>query len=339
MKKLLIIFLTISNIVLSANEIDLINTGDRFVEIGFDIEESGVLIISENEIDYIKGLTKGIIHKPIIEISKRIEIDPSVWELFKASKGNLYNTRIEGLKPNSDYYIYLQSNSKFSLLHKFTTYERGPVEAAQVITYRKTNPGSIEFTWRPGRGQKRLVLARKGDYPDLPKNGVFYKSGEYGSDSARIGVTDTYVIFNGKMPKNRFIKLDNLDYDEYFFNVVEYNGAKNKYNYLPGKGRGNPSSNYPALLPPIAYEEYKIEDDVIFIDWSDVDGADYYEIVVSLDENFKNIIEEYDYADVGSQSEFAIYMDDPNATYYWMVRAVGVRSSSEFSNIVEVEKD
>lgn len=330
------IFFIMSFAALAEHSIDIINRTDNSVTIGCDFQEDGYLLLSKNEISSISGITKGILFKEEIEINNEIIVDPDVWELFRVKKDELYNFTIIGLKDKTPYFINFQSNDSFKQLSSFTTLEITPIKPASNIIFRKTEPGSIELTWRNGMGSRRLVLMRKGDFPDLPSNGMVYNAGKYGSDSSRIGFTDTYVIFNGSKPKNHFIKIDSLEYDNYYFNVIEYNGSGNLTNYLPGENRTNPRNKASQLPPPIALEEIVFEDNVAFIKWIGTEGIKYYELQVAKDPSFTSLLEEYTDSDVGSNEEFAIYLEDKNRIYYWRIRAVGKYGRSDYSNIIEV---
>ena len=326
----------ISSSLFSQINIDVIDRSDNSVDLGFDTEKEGVLLISISEQSYIDGLTKGILFNQNIELNDISKVDENTWELFKAEKDKLYNFSLAGLKDKTEYFIYFLTNQSFTQILNFKTLELKPSEDASGIIFRKTDPNAIELTWRNGLGAKRMVLMRKGKEPELPINGIEYSSGPFGSEKARIGLTDTYVIFNGDRPKKHFIKLDSLDYDLYHFNIVEYNGSGETINYLPGRNSTNPRSKSPQIPPPIAYEEMTFEENVIYIKWSNVNEILYYELQVSKDPNFNTLLEEYTDSDVGANQEFAIFLDDKSQTYYWRIRAVAKYGRSDYSNIIEI---
>ena len=78
-------------------------------------------------------------------------------------------------------------------------------------------------------------------------------------------------------------------------------------------------------------------DETFEIEWTEIKGAETYEIQVSLDPEFITPVENYDTVDVGKTLVYEIYSENPEIVYYVRVRAKNGRNISQWSNIMELE--
>jgi hypothetical protein len=253
-----------------------------------------------------------------------------------------------GLNTNQQYYIDVFSAKKQATpseklepitphSYQFTTLAKKPSLQAKQIAFKNVGAKSMTVVWTKGNGSKRLVLIRKDAEPEKPVDGVAYpastKFGVYPIDDN----SNTYAIFNGNDSLGNSVNVSNLEGGKYYFEVFEYNGNGDGANYLTTTvSNSNPRSKSTLIQAPKALKADKITSDGFTAKWSRVEGAVKYQIDVSYDKDFKNIVDSYNDADVGDLNSMEIVELQPNVTYYYRVKAVSSDAVSDYSNTVTV---
>lgn len=247
---------------------------------------------------------------------------------------------ISGLKIASDYIVELyRLNDKSKKYNKdgeflFETLVHKPQKQSNLITFSDIMLDKFTVKFRKGDGTKRLVLIREGEKPTLPKNGTFYSNAntQYGKGE-NIDGKGTFVISSGK---ERDFKITGLNpCTQYFIMVCEFNGEKNKINYLTESIKSNPKSGWTALPPPQVLPAEDITNNSFKARWSKVKGAEIYEIMIAKDKDFSQPVDNYNLVDVGDIDYFILEEIIPG-NYYYKVRANGKRNISDYSKVMEV---
>lgn len=248
-----------------------------------------------------------------------------------------------GLLPKTNYiidayYWVIKEDSKDLELETFTneffTLTEKPKKQAYNIHYKGTTHNEMNLKWKRGSGEGCLVIVRPEIKPNLPFSGKEYEADdEYGSGS-KIG-NNSYVVYKGIETS---VKVSNLKPDvTYFISVVEYNGEDKYISYLRQAGVANPSSKMTMLRTPKILEPNEIGITFFYPRWEKVDGAEFYELDVSTDDEFQNIIEYYKKVDVGDISDYFVDELPHEGTYYYRIRARSLKNHSFYSEIMEVE--
>ena len=88
--------------------------------------------------------------------------------------------------------------------------------------------------------------------------------------------------------------------------------------------------------PPTAKPATSIEQNKFRANWNLLHGAKNYFIDVSIDKDFNNILSSYNNLSVGDTNTFMVSGLIPNAKYYYRIYAANGRSSSTYSNTIEL---
>lgn len=249
--------------------------------------------------------------------------------------------RLTGLLPKS--YFILQSyrlvDGKYTpvLGLASSTKATEPKESPEGIIFKNTDTDHLYITWKDAiNSDGSLLLVSKDKPPIPPVDGqVFHPSLKYGT-SKSVNDGTTYSLFAGKKDFSEFIKIENLEFGTYYFQVFSYNGENEFINYNTKSGAGNPREVTMKLAPP-ELEDYDFLDETVEIEWTEVEGAETYELQVALDPEFEVAVENYGLMDVGKINRYEMYLPQSVAIYYVRVRAKNGRNISQWSNVMEME--
>jgi hypothetical protein len=309
-------------------EVKVVERQDKSLKISYKMDMQGSFYLSKKELLPSRIKNKKVIFTENIKLSKSTEWNNDAIPLTSHKlKGELF---VENLLPNNQYYLYEVNSKSNYLALKFKTLQRAPIESPSSIVFNNKEAGFLNFKWKKGLGQGTIIIVSKDNPPELPKDGIVYKSGKYGERELNIG-NNTYVVFSGKRIKRSSFKIEKLDYGEYFVAVLEYNGIGECRNYSEINLNGGLRNVWTLLPPPKNLKVTTVDVDVAYIVWEAVEYVERYEIEVSTDSEFKNLLEDYNKSDIGDLPEFAIVVDDTQLEYYWRIRCVGKGGPSEWS--------
>lgn len=213
---------------------------------------------------------------------------------------------ITDLEPNKKYYYKVRaisenSISDFSNMVDITTLELGVVSALEATEISKT---SFTANWKnlPGTEEYLLTVSRNADFTDLLSE------------------------YDDKVIDALFFTIVNLDANTtYYYKVKSQNG-----DYV------SPYSNVSSittlkLAEPLVAEPTNIQLTSFVANWtSDEEFANVFYVDIATDQNFENILPEYNnHPIVGNKIE-ALRLT-PGTLYYYRVRSGGLNSISENS--------
>ncbi len=245
------------------------------------------------------------------------------------------------LAPNTEYLLdayYFVNDSQTIQTEVFSTgfftlTEKPKVQAYNVL-YKNTTSNSLKFTWKRGDGAGCMVIMRPGAMPANPLGGRVYQADvEYGKGDM-LG-EETFVVYKGI---ENSVEVKNLSSNtKYFIKIVEYNGEGRSINYMLEETGANPSKKMTMLETPVFLEPIEIGSDYFMPAWKPVPGAETYILDVARDDDFEDIIKEWQGVDVGNLTEFYVDMLKPDEDYYIRVRAESRGNRSELSKVMNVE--
>lgn len=260
--------------------------------------------------------------------------------ILGANKDNNKIT-LSGLLPSSyffigSYYLY-EGEYRMNMAVATTTKATEPQESPEGIIFKNTDTDHLFITWKDAiNSDGSLLLVSKGKPPIPPVDGaVFHPSLKYGT-SKSVNDGTTYSLFAGRKDFSEFIKIENLEFGTYFFQVYSYNGANEFINYNINPAPGNPREVTMKLAAP-EMDDFDYLEETIELEWTKVEGAETYELQVGLDPEFINLVENYELMDVGNTTIFEMYAINAERHYYVRVRARNGRNISQWSNIMEIE--
>ncbi len=248
---------------------------------------------------------------------------------------------LTGLLPKNYFTIraYKLVNSKYvpAMAVMTSTKATEPIESPEGIIFKNTDTDHLFITWKDAINSEGSLLLVSKDKPPIPPvdGAIFHPSKKYGTSKA---VNDgmTYSLFQGRKDFSEFIKIENLEFGTYYFQVYSYNGSNEFINYNINPGAGNPREVTMKLAAP-ELEDSDFLDETFEIEWTEVKGAETYEVQVALDPEFITPVKNYDNVDVGLTTVYEIYSENPEIVYYVRVRARNGRNISQWSNIMELE--
>ncbi len=158
----------------------------------------------------------------------------------------VYVSNFTGLNPDTDYYVraYATNNSGTSY-GEDVSFHSGNIgvpstQATGLVFYPGNN--SIQATWTPGNGAKRIVKISNANSFTIPADG-----NEYTANSVYAG-TGQQIIYNGAtqivegQPINAVTVTNLAPNTTYWFRVFDYNGGGISTLYNTQTASGNPAS-------------------------------------------------------------------------------------------------
>ena len=254
-----------------------------------------------------------------------------------------YEISLKNLKSNTNYNfgIFFEDDNTKNIISKeikHFTLDKEPNLQSSNIGFKKVTSSEIELNWVNGDGKGRIVFVRKGKAPESPKDGVeYFCSNDFKLVKDNIDGNDTKAVFITTIGHENFVTIKNLDFDKYYFQVYEFNGKGESINYLTKPSNSNPRFKQTLLSPPIANEATEIKNNGFMISWSDNIGFESYEIDLSKDNEFKNILELYNSTDVGKTNIFEISDLESGLTYYFRVKGVNKYHKSDYYNVIKIK--
>lgn len=275
-----------------------------------------------------------------VNLRKLKPINDNIYILGKNTKHD--KITLTGLLPKShftinSYYLY-EGEYRLNMAVVTSTKATEPIESPEGIIFKNTDTDHLFITWKEAiNSEGSLLLVSKDKPPIPPVDGiVFNPSTKYGTSKA-VNDGTTYSLFSGRKEFSDFIKIENLEYGTYYFQVFSYNGDKEFINYNTKPGAGNPRS-VTMKLPPPELEDFDFLEETIELEWTKVEGATSYEVQIGLDPEFVTTAENYDKIDVGNTTVFEMYAIESVPVFYVRVRAKDGRNISQWSNILELEE-
>lgn len=312
--------------------------GSEFVTLSVKGELGGrILFLSKRQDSVLKALNIGnFTPMDTVLLSSLKEIEGK-WLLATNFSPTTEYICINGLNRKENYHILVYEKRKedgFRLARSidFNTLEREPTRQASKITILPKDDGSYEIRWLNGNGEGRILVAKRGNKVNLPKDGQVY---EVGADENK-GLGQSRVLANIKGKESKFLIKD-LESGRWTIQIFEYNGDGRYRNYLVEAGDGNPRQIFIPLPAPVVNPPGEITNEGFVIGWSAVEGATTYYIEIATDVNFRNKVEEYNGADVGNVTEIEIQGLNTKTRYYFRVKAKTKDNWSNWSNPIAIE--
>lgn len=352
MKNLLIVLLLIFETAFLSAQVEVVQADSDRILFGISNKSNKqeILVIRESKtVPVAPAKDIKVSTEKLIDINKTPKTADGNFIIATSSKTSQFEKPVGGLKPETKYSVDIyrkeDAASEFKLTASIGTATVAPrpdTNSTQMV-FSKVTDKQIGITWKDGKGAKRLVVARKGAKPDMPRNGKTYKaSAKFGDKGAKLDTTDTYVVYNGAKKKGSdFLIVTGLDYGLYHFMVVDYNGEGEFANYNTDTSHANPRKKNPLLPAPVLQKEVEWTAENIFkAMWNKIgDGTTVsYEVVLAEDEKFKKIVPQYNNADYGPLPETEIVMPDLSKEYYLKIRAKDSFSPGPYSNVIRVSK-
>lgn len=154
----------------------------------------------------------------------------SIANLFNMDWSSTYYFHIyEYSLISSVYYVNTTDPSSIRLTTSIVTLPVVPTIQASNPVFTNVKHQSLTFSWTPGNGSRRLVIASKDNAPSTVPD-YFDFSGDYnlnfGSGPA---IGNGFIVYNGNQ---NTINLTNLTASStYYFHVYEFNNLSNEYYY------------------------------------------------------------------------------------------------------------
>ena len=274
-----------------------------------------------------------------VNLRKLTPINDRFYILGKNS--NLDKITLTGLLPKSHFiigaYSLYEGEYKGHMLMMSSTRATEPKESPEGIIFKNTDTDHLFITWKDAiNSEGSLLLVSKDKAPIPPVDGALFEpSLKYGT-SKSVNDGTTYSLYSGRKDFSEFLKIENLEYGTYYFQVYSYNGGLGNINYNINPGAGNPRE-VTMKLPAPKIEDTDFLDETFEIKWTEVKGAETYEMQVALDSEFLTPVENYNTVDVGNTTVYEVNSANPEIKYYVRVRAKNGRNISQWSNIMELE--
>ncbi len=157
-----------------------------------------------------------------------------------------YVSTITGLLPDTDYHVraYATNNSGTSYGEDvpFRTANIGvpSLQASNLVLYPGSN--SVQATWTPGNGYKRIVKINTSNNFTLPSNGINYTANPvYSGSGEQVVYNGATVIIEGEAI-NAVSVTGLTPNTTYWFRVFDYNGSGTEIQYATITAPNNPRS-------------------------------------------------------------------------------------------------
>lgn len=259
------------------------------------------------------------------------------------------NIKIEGLDAETAYFIDLYKKSKNGLDFitssiKFYTLATEPTQPSDNLAFFHKKHDGMDFVFKRGNGQNRIVIMKKNAFPTVPKDGMPIDSALGGNKWQNIG-NDSYIVWSStghkKQDKNDGVILPAVSGLEsgskYYFYVVEYNGSGQTTNVLHKNGASNPRYAFTTALPPTLNDPTEIGKDKFKISWSKIDNGIAYVIDVATDEKFENKIDYFNNFDVDNLTEIEVDCGKSGNKIFWVrVKAYTEGGETTYSEPMKV---
>ncbi len=197
------------------------------------------------------------------------------------------------------------------------------------IIFSSVTQNSMMLRWTRGNGNRVLVVATEANsFSANPQVGVSYTANaNYGQGTA---IGNGFVVYNGT---GRYFTVANLDPGTvYKFKVYEFFQADNAYNVTDAIL--NPRTKTTAIAAPINLEAVEVDVNEALVSWTYAGNSDFFEIQLSYNANFTNIVPGYENSDFGNVNEAVLEDLTGNTDYFVRVRAQLGSTVSPWSAVV-----
>lgn len=258
---------------------------------------------------------------------------------------------ITGFKPDNSYIIDLYTYTKIKEKNKeklkythilssdtIVTLALEPTEATSKVMFTNVTDTSMMVIIKKGNGENRIVLMRKGRNPKVLADGTIIQKGLGGNKWQDLG-DSTYVVYNSLGGKSSQFDLFGLAKgSNYYFYVLEYNGNGKSANYYNRNGLMNPKDQSTLILPPIVKTPEDISSKGFTLIWEPIPDALAYMYEVATDPDFKDVLNEYNQRDVGTEtSEYVDLSGYREKEFYVRVRVYMKTTKSNWAETIKVK--
>ena len=252
----------------------------------------------------------------ILEVSTSLNFSSHIAGYESRNVGNVTTFNVSNLLSSMPYYYRVSArNSELDLTSGASTII-GLItkpEIPQSISVSEVKSTSVQLTWTsvPRVNQYILDVATDDDFNNI------------------VNSYENYVVANSTS-----VVITNLQPNSiYYYRVRASNSTYNVISEF-----SNTTSFQTSSLPPEVLIPTVISSQNFIALWNPVPGIDKYYIDVALDDNFTNIIPEYDNYDNGSETILDISNLNSATLYYYRVRAFNTESGlvSESSPSIQV---
>jgi len=270
--------------------------------------------------------------------------------------GNVTSHNVTGLSATTDYWYRVRAyhdggddgaafTSGNSSSNKVTTVTSEPSTQASGIKY-ETISGNMHITWTDGNGANRIVIMRNGSACQDPVSGETYSANSaFGSgDDVPNGSGSTYCVFNSSGAKASDVTVSNLTGgNDYYFEILEYNGTGSSTNYNTTTSTGWNSGNSASSQLPITLAEFNAEiiSEGVQLEWKtatelnnnyfviqrSTDGIEFEDVSRINGAGTSNVLTEYGFTDVNA----------PEGVVYYRLMQVDYDGTFAFSSIIYVD--
>lgn len=256
--------------------------------------------------------------------------------IFKGTKTQTVS--VINLNEKTEYCVDVYRDGKKVQTQKFSTLAHEPLESPKSIAFQGTNHEQMEAIWRKGNGEGTLLLITSDKKITKPEDGKEYTVGKFGDSKAKIGQSNTYVVYNSLQNngERKFLITGLQEDTKYIVQAVEFNGKGETINYLIEDKKSNPRMISSRLKTPVAAVATEITKSGFTANWSKSEKAQFFELDLASDENFMNFVDDFEKVDVGNGTSIEL-SDLKSGTYYYRVRAIGKDNVSQLSNVIKVE--
>lgn len=216
----------------------------------------------------------------------------------------------------------------------FIPSKRDYIQAHNII-FKNTGQDNLEVGWINGNGTGTILLASSESEPENPKEAMEYVGNSEFGKGDKIG-NHTFVIYSGKRKNSDFIKVTNLDKTSYWFKVLEYYGSSDDKKYNSELAELNIRQVFLKMQAPNLKKATYNSDNSFKIAWETKSEVDFFEIQIAEDENFSEIIPQFDNLNIGTINEIELPIENPENIYYFRIRSVKGRDISEWSNTQKI---
>ncbi len=230
-----------------------------------------------------------------------------------------YNSEESGLTKN-----YLISGAPNNTI---TTLAAQPISQPSNLIFSIVNQSSLQLDFNAAGGSPSgyLIVRKEGSSPTgIPIDGTSYTIGTFLGDGEIVSLNNSTT----------FIDLGLIPGGLYYYTIFSYNGSGQSSNYLSLLSSNTAMQQ---LLPatPSAADAINITANSFKAKWELSNGAEAYEIDVSLESTFNASITGYP-KNVGDILEETVSGLTSSTIYYYRVKASNQTGSSPYSNITSV---
>ncbi|MEI6089064.1 MAG: hypothetical protein WCR42_01290 [bacterium] len=258
---------------------------------------------------------------------------------------------ITGFKPDNSYIIDLYTINKTKEKNKekylyshilssdtIVTLALEPTLTTSKVMFTSVTDTSMMVIFKKGNGENRILLMKKGHAPKVPADGTIIQKDLGGNKWQNLG-DSTFVAYNSLGTKSSQCDLYGLAKGtDYYFYVIEYNGSGKSANFFNRNGIMNPKDQSTLILPPIVHTPEDVTSKGFKLSWDPIPDVLAYMYEVATDPEFKDILNDYDQHDVGTEtSEYVDLSKEQGSEFYVRVRVYMKTTKSNWTETIKVK--